>query len=1199
MTEGNSDTELIGRLAEEYLDRYRRGEQPSLREYTRQHPELADRIGELFPLMLKMEDAILEEPATLEQHPTQSPAAGMVQRRLGDYLILREIGRGGMGVVYEAEQISLGRRVAVKTLPAQVVDDETLMDRFRREARAAASLHHTNIVPVYEVGQDHDTMYYAMQLIRGEPLNDVLRELRGHRQGSARASSPAESGSVGHGPQPTTAALAAQSLLAGVQATGEEDDESQAFDFTAPTRSSDEPLHATESLQASGESSGPDDFAASVDSVRMSLDTTGSSSAVLPGASEVSNVEDDIRPYFRSVAHLGVQVADALACAHEKEIIHRDIKPSNLLLDTHGKIWITDFGIAKTGGDDLTHTGDLLGTLRYMAPERFRGGCDPSSDVYSLGITLYEMLALQPAYDEQDRLKLIHRISHEDPPRLKLVDPRVPSDLETIVFKAIQREPERRYRSARELRDDLQRFLEDRPIAARHTSRREQVWRWCRRNPAVAMLTGTLATLLVVLAVASTAAAFHFRQIAKEREDARDLAVQREAESHRNFRMARDAVDQYLIQVSEDPRLESSGLETLRRDLLETAQGFYAQLVELDSSDPELRAEQGRAFRSLASITKELGSLEEASSFYRRSEEILRELSREHPDVPEYREALAKVCSDLGNVLRETERLAEAEAAYDEAFALRRQLTREHPDNLQYRDDLQKIYNNLAVIYFQTGRNEQSESAYREALRLVEQLSESDPENHDYRLSLGRVKNNLGVFYFHAVGRHEAAEKALRTAIEVHQQLTKSHPSKPGYQLELALSLRNLGDVLRAAKRETEAEAAYHESLEMGQRLAADHPDVPHYQAAVITSLYRLGIFHEALDQREQAEARFQQAVELGQQLAADYPDMPKGQMEAAHALYHLGEFYNKAGRKQEAKTAYSALVEVKDRLRQINPETAVFRRELSSHLTALGLMYKHLKQYDLAEETLTSAVEMRERLATEFPDDTYYQIRLGGSYVNLGSSIRRNGRTNDALPWYDQAVPILRTAHRQAPDDFLGANFLKNALIGRAYIFGELKRTEESLADYRSAIEMVEKMAKEHPDKANWPQTLQRLYFNVSIACEDLKRYEEADQAFAATRAALEQLVRDYPDSVNYQYELGRKLYYIGLYLRLRGQAEDALEWERTAIETLAPLHEHSPEDQKVRKYLRFAYYERARSHDALGNEDEAAAARALAKGL
>src|SRR5207248_2626206 len=149
--------------------------------------------------------------------------------------------------------------------------------------------------------------------------------------------------------------------------------------------------------------------------------------------------------YPRAVARLGVQAAEALEYAHSQGVLHRDVKPSNLLLDSHGILWITDFGLAKASGSvDLTHTGDIVGTVRYMAPERFQGRCDARSDVYALGLTLYELLTLRPAFDAADRLTLIDQIAHRQPPRPRARDSRIPRDLETIVMKAIDKDPARR-----------------------------------------------------------------------------------------------------------------------------------------------------------------------------------------------------------------------------------------------------------------------------------------------------------------------------------------------------------------------------------------------------------------------------------------------------------------------------------------------------------------------------------------------------------------------------------------------------------------------------------------------------------------------------------------------------------------------------------------------------------------------------------
>jgi WD40 repeat protein len=195
-----------------------------------------------------------------------------------------------------------------------------------------------------------------------------------------------------------------------------------------------------------------------------------------------------------------MQVADALAHAASQGVLHRDIKPSNLLLDDTGNVWVTDFGLAKaeSDGDNLTQTGDVIGTMRYMAPERFNGQGDLRSDVYSLGLTLYELLALRPAFDESDRNKLVKQVMHDEPVRPRKLNPSVPRDLETVVLKAIARDPAHRYQTPAEMAEDLKRFVEDRPVRARRVSEAEKLWRWCRRNPLPASLVAGI--VLVFLA---------------------------------------------------------------------------------------------------------------------------------------------------------------------------------------------------------------------------------------------------------------------------------------------------------------------------------------------------------------------------------------------------------------------------------------------------------------------------------------------------------------------------------------------------------------------------------------------------------------------------------------------------------------------------------------------------------------------------
>ncbi len=502
-SEPSGDASVLDALAEEFIARHRCGERPSISEYVARQPDLAESIRDLFPTLVMMESA----------RPTgelrggfgiAGSESGKLLEQLGDYRILREIGRGGMGIVYEAEQETLGRHVALKVLPRHAMLDPRQLERFHHEARAAARLHHTNIVPVFGVG-DHDGLHYhVMQFIQGLGLDEVLVEvgrLRDQKQSAMRlgkretpdmAAPLSDVRSASHNIRNNSAPSVTQvaaSLVSG--------------QFQCSVDGSVTPREVSDcGLQPSATSSAANSLK-SWDNGARSNESKSSSDIHLPGQN--ANNTESGGAYWNSIARIGVQVADALAYANLQGVLHRDIKPSNLLLDATGTVWVTDFGLAKTSESDrLTHTGDIVGTLRYMVPERFRGHSDIKCDIYSLGMTLYELLTLQPPFAELDRNKLIRQIAQEEPPRPRSIDRTLPRDLETIVLKAIAKQANDRYQNAESLAADLRRFIEDRPIQARRIGSAEWFWRWCRRNPLVASLTAAVIVLASVLSVGAS-----------------------------------------------------------------------------------------------------------------------------------------------------------------------------------------------------------------------------------------------------------------------------------------------------------------------------------------------------------------------------------------------------------------------------------------------------------------------------------------------------------------------------------------------------------------------------------------------------------------------------------------------------------------------------------------------------------------------
>jgi serine/threonine protein kinase/WD40 repeat protein/tetratricopeptide (TPR) repeat protein len=505
----------LDRLAESFLARFRRGERPSLEEYAAANPELADDIRDLFPALVE-----IEQLKTPEQQPAIIDRKGRPKfSKLGDYQIGVQIGEGGMGVVYEAVRESLRSRVALKVMHERFRTRSDYVRRFLNEARSAAQLHHTNIVSVFDYGEHDGVYYYAMQYIAGHGMDRVLADVRRLRSNPGQVKvGPAEIGPITNeegdrrSPRslrdPAQARAATDPLIEAVThglitghfapAVG------LAPDTAVPEPTTCEPTALGRSARtpASGECGFelgrpqvPPDLVDDPDSA------DSSSPSSLAGRGEVH--------YNREVARLGAQVADALAYAHKRGVLHRDIKPSNLLLDAGGNVWVTDFGLAKfEEGEDLSQSQDVVGTWRYMAPERFRGVSDRRCDIYALGATLYELLTLRPVFDSDDRLQLIDQVVHEAPVPPRQLDRRIPRDLETIVLKALAKDPNDRFGKADELAEELRRFLENRPILSRPTSAPERLWRSCKRNPVVAALIAVTAALTAFIAIGSSVVAW-------------------------------------------------------------------------------------------------------------------------------------------------------------------------------------------------------------------------------------------------------------------------------------------------------------------------------------------------------------------------------------------------------------------------------------------------------------------------------------------------------------------------------------------------------------------------------------------------------------------------------------------------------------------------------------------------------------------
>jgi serine/threonine protein kinase len=662
-----------------YLQDLEEGKPHDAKELAAREPQLAGVLSAYVNVLESLYEAGREGLGAAPLGPEDGQPWDGDGGLLGDFQLLREIGRGGMGIVYEAEQLSLSRRVAVKILPFAATLDAKQLQRFKSEARAAAHLHHGNIVPVYGVGCQHGIHYYAMQFIEGRTLAALIAEMR-QQAGLPRA------------------------------------------EHTQPAS-----LQTFEVCKSAGET------------------------AVHNAGASVTKQSSTSPAHFQTIARLGLEAALALEHAHQLGVVHRDIKPANLLLDTCGKLWVTDFGLARSHPEQgLTLTGELVGTLRYMSPEQAfakRGVVDHRSDIYSLGVTLYEALTLEAAYPAGDREELLRQMSLTDPRPPRRLNRAIPVDLETIVLKAMAREPEQRYDTAQELADDLANFLEHRPIRATRPTLRERLTKWAWRHKSMVSMAAVVLMLAVVGLAVSTVLIWN------EKVQTSQALLRAEAESRRakaNFDKALNGTMRIMMRL-EDRRWANAEpmFHEMHQDVVDEGLKLYHEFLSEDSTDPADRYETARLYEQIASVHCYRKELDRMHTFINRAIQLFEELTAGDPENLRYRTDLAQARYSLGMQYAEQHRPVESHREFVEAAQQFRRAGQQDTNG--------EILNRFAWLLITCPDHEVAVPS--EAVNLAEQAVRKKPNEY-------RFQNTLGVALYRA-GQLGPAITALERSMEL------------------------------------------------------------------------------------------------------------------------------------------------------------------------------------------------------------------------------------------------------------------------------------------------------------------------------------------------------------------------------------------------------------------------------------------------
>jgi hypothetical protein len=850
------------------LERMESDGDAALEELCRQHPALAER--------LRSRVAALSAAGLVGGRTRQFP------ERLGEFRLLRRLGEGGMGVVYLAEQTSLGRQVALKVLRPEQLYFAGARERFAREVALVARMQHPGIVPVYAVGEEQGIPFLAMELVRGCTLDQVIGNLRGR--------------------DPAT--------------------------LTGGDLSAQLGRHASSSDM---------------------------SAAALEGS------------WVRCAVALVLQVARALEHAHAQDVLHRDVKPSNIIVGPDGRARLLDFGLAVGQGmSRLTRTGAQVGSLPYLPPEIAVGGglqVDQRSDVYSLGVTLYELLTLRLPFQGRSSAETLRAIDAARTARPRRWNAEVSWDVETCCLTAMERDPARRYASAAEFARDLEHLLALRPIEARRASPWLRARRWVQRHPAwaVACAAGALLALGGPIAYArfehrsrvrlqiangeTQAANVELGKALAQVQAERDRAQQENLRAEKNLNDALRAVDVMLTQLGDERLAGVPQANAVRRVMLDKAVEFYRNLAEQRRDDPAMSETVRQAISRVGQLHFQFDEFDEAVAKIRESLAMAERALIAYPGrCPILREIIAFEVLNLANVASSTGRHAAAEYYYLEAIG-------DYGGLIDVAKTPARAISALATARYNFGTLLKNQRRFEEALRAFElaragflEALAAQPAHPARNEMLALTQGELALVAG-ALGRTEQAWAHAERALEAWDMALAFRPQDQELPASRAKTATDAANLLRQLGRPAEALALAEGAVATLERSCADFAERRLFRALLIDAHAQRSSALLALGKQEAALQAALTGRDLARALSEAEPESPRGWLNwtrAGRAVAVAGAASGDGTLEREAwREAWEAarrLVALEPGVLQPREEWADLAREYAACLKRQGL---------------------------------------------------------------------------------------------------------------------------------------------------------------------------------------------------------------------------------------------------------------------